>query len=303
MTVTIGSMVDEVLADLYQYATTRPQFCTFQKWVTNGSDITGVELGDAAQQIINSYVELASGELIYVSNHGSGGNGSATVPSWFRAQLGSKPVDGVPENSKATIDPVWTRFGVSQKVVAGIESLYPDLFGVDEVVFPSTVQQSNYELPDDCDGVIAVTVEMFGPTNIHFPVRRWTFDPVNADGKKYLRVAPMVLAGRPIRVTYRKRPVVPEAGEFDVSWESVGLPASAADLPVRYALTQLIVSPDMARTQSHSIPQSQHNRFVPLGSTAAVSRRLEETFRLRLRDERRKLVELHPVQVHKAWNG
>jgi hypothetical protein len=169
MTVTIGSMVDEVLADLYQYATTRPQFCTFQKWVTNGSDITGVELGDAAQQIINSYVELASGELIYVSNHGSGGNGSATVPSWFRAQLGSKPVDGVPENSKATIDPVWTRFGVSQKVVAGIESLYPDLFGVDEVVFPSTVQQSNYELPDDCDGVIAVTVGLIEELEMDVP--------------------------------------------------------------------------------------------------------------------------------------
>lgn len=297
MALTLGEMVDQTIARLNQFSTNRPAYATF-----NGFTGTTINLKDVrAARLSDALVELDT-EVVFVSEHDSN-NSSTTCPAWFRQQLGTPRNDAYAVGSRVTINPVWTRFGVARVLADGINALYPDLFAVKETQLSSSAVNGNYALPDDVDGILHVSIEDFGPGKTQLQIGQWSLDIKNTDSKRYLRTRPAPVAGRPIRVTYRAKPVAPDPAVLSSLWSATGLPDSAADLPGLYAMYTLIPSGDAAKGQSHSVEQSDSNRHVQVGALSSVSRRFEDMFRSRLLDERRKLLDQHPPRIHKTFNG
>lgn len=298
---TLGQLVERTIGQLNNYATNRPQHGTFAGWKLDGANKVGVNLADLRSELVDALVELDT-ELVYVSKFDPNGAVS-TSPPWFRQQQGTPANDSYAANSRVTVNPVWPRFHVAQAVVDGINACYPDIFGVKETELTSSVITGNYELPSDVDGILHVSIEQLGPGKRQSKILNWELDAKNTDGKRYLRTNTASVPGRKIRVTYRHKPVAPDPAVLSTLWSSTGLPDSAADLPVLYALYTLISASDLAKLQSYSVVQSDAQRTVPTGSTNSISRRLEEDFRSRLRDENRKLRDLYPVRIHKVPNG
>lgn len=299
---TLRDLVEQTIAELRQYSTVRESSGTFKEWVLDDAlDIVGVKLGDVGLlgDMSNMLVELDTGELIHVSRY-SADTETATCPPWFRGQMGSPANDTVAVNTRVAVNPIWTRYGVAQKVVEGIQAISEDLFATDEVDLTTLPLASNYELPSDVEGILSVTVQDVSPTESHMPIQNWSLDTLNSDGERYLRVRPLGMSNLTMRVTYRKAAVVPEPSDFAATWASTGLPASAQDLPVLYAKMLLVLAPDAAKTQQVGVEQGERGRMLQSWSSASTSRRWQEIYAQRLRDERRKLLDRFPVKPHKV---
>lgn len=296
---TIGDLVEEVVAELNQFTTNQERTGTFVSWVPDdGSTPTSVSLSDISTELVNARVELATGEIIHVSSYSVNGD-SLAVPAWFRGQMGTVANDDVPENSRVVVDPQWPRFQVARKIVQGIHAISEDLFAVGETEFSSQPIPANYEMPTDLVTVLAVTIQEIGPSARQRPLTQWSLDSKNADGKTYLRVAPLGIAGHTIRVTYRKAVTVPDPNDLSVDWSTTGLPESASDLPGLYAKANLVLSPEAARAQQQAVEQGERQRTLQGWSASSSSRRYQEIFTARLADERRKLRDRYPVRAHK----
>lgn len=296
---TLSDLVEGVVAELNQYTTNQERTGTFLSWQLDGSLAKiGVNLTDISSDLSNARVELATGEIVHVSTF-SAADETTACPSWFRAQMGTALNDTVSENSRVIVNPQWPRYQVARKIVEGINAINEDLFAVGETELALLPIPSNYELPADVETILAVEIVIDGPSGRHQPVRQWSLDVKNPDGLKYLRVEPLGLAGWPMRVTYRKTPVVLDPADLSADWAVTGLPASAADLPALYAKSQLILSPEAARSQQQTVEQGERQRTLQGWSPTASSRRWQEIFSARLADERRKLRDRYPVRPHK----
>jgi hypothetical protein len=213
--------------------------------------------------------------------------------------MGTVANDNVADGTRVIINPQWPRYQVARKLVEGIHAISQDLFAVAETELTTQPIPSNYELPTDLDGVLSVAVVVDGPSERHQPLKQWSLDSRNPDGKKYLRVEPLGLAGWPLRVTYRKAVTIPDPAALSTDWSTTGLPESAADLPALYAKAQLILSGDSAKAQQKAVEQGERQRTLQGWSPTATSRRWQELFASRLADERRKLRDRFPVRPHK----
>lgn len=303
MAVTLGSLVAQVQGRLDQYSSNRSQLGTFKGWVTSGATKIGVKLADitAGNKLTNVDVELGT-ELVRVGTYDAAST-VATCPPWFRQQQGTPANDAFAVDSRVVISPRWPAFHVAQAVCDGIATLYPDLFAVKEQQLSSTVTSGNYPVADDVDGVLKITIEDFGPGKTQFEITQWSLDTLNPDGFKYLRMMPAAVTARPMYLTYRAKPVVPDPANLDATWASTGLPDTAADLPVLFAVAVLIPSADAAKTQLNSVEQSDRSRFSQAGTANSMSRRYQELFDSRLAMEKRKLSDRFPVRIHKTLNG
>lgn len=296
---TLGDLVEAVIGDMRQYSTSLETTGTFVDWqYDDGMNIVGVQLADISSDLHNARVELATGEIVHVTSYSLDGS-TATCPAWFRGQMGTVTNNTVPANSRVVINPTWTRQGVARKLIEGIEAISTELFAVAEVNLTTTPNASNYELPADCLSVLNVTLEDIGPTQQHKGLGTWSLDTKNSDGKVYLRILPIGLAGWTLRVTYRKAVTIPDVADFTTEWSDTGLPDSAQDLPGLFAKAQLILSPEAARTQQSSVEQGERSRALQGWSATSSSRRFQELYATRLADERRKLDVRHPVRLHR----
>lgn len=294
MTVTLREMVTQARLDLK--GPDRDVYATFDGWLpASGLPKTGFKLTDLTDKYAtHALVELDT-ELLYCTSVDTGG--TATCPAWFRQQDGTPANDDYTAGGRVTIRPSWPTYRLAQKVCEGITALYPDLFGVAEVELTTSPIVSSYELPSDCDGVLKVEMEQDAVSQTRLPIWGWSFDPGDVDGSKWLRTYSFF--PRPMFVTYKRRPVVPSPADLDATWGSTGLPESAADLAVLYAVMRLLPTADASKLQTQSVEQSDRNRLVQSGSANAASRRIQELYVARLADERRKLRDLYPVRSHR----
>lgn len=301
----LGEMVQQAKGHLEQYTVNRAATATFVDWQRDGSNnINGVKLANVAggDRLLNTIVELESGELVHVASYDVNNN-TCICPPWFRGQQGTPKIDTVAPNSKVVVEPLWPTWAITTKVCEGITQLYPDVFAAKETQLSSSAINGNYLLPDDVEGILHLTIENVGPGAEQLKLWAWSLDLSNVDGKKYLRTRASSLAGRPVFVTYRARPLVPTRLDPNADWTGTGLPESAVDLPVLYAVYTMLPAVEAAKTQMHSVEQSDRNKYVQMGAANAASRRYQEMYERRLFDERRKLLDRHPPRTHKQWNG
>lgn len=290
-------MVERVRSKLHQDTTVRPQLGTFKGWV--GTPPTTVALADiaVADKLHDVLVEIGP-ELIYVTSYDPTTQ-SATCPPWFRRQNGSPANDAAPVDSRVVINPLWSHWTIAQAVVSGIDKLYPDLFAAKSTEITLTPLDERYALPADCESILNVKLQDIGPGNVQRKLGTWTVDPQG----KYLHVKRPGIGGLKLKVTYRAKPVVPDPADTEAVWSDTGLPDSAADLPVFYALATLLPSAEAAKTQTASVEQSERNRFVQAGTALSAAKYWMQVFEKQLEVERRKMLSLYPPRPHFELNG
>lgn len=296
---TLSDLVESVIADLNQFTTNQERTGTFTGWQVDGSmNKVGINLSDISSDLTNARVELASGEIVHVSSY-SVTDETTICPAWCRAQMGSPANDTVTTGTRVVVNPQWPRYQVARRIVEGINAINQDLFAVAETELTTQPIPSNYELPDDLETILVVELVVDGPSERYQPLKQWSLDSKNPDGKKYLRVEPLGLAGWALRVTYRKTPVPLDPADLTQDWSLTGLPESATDLPQLFAKSMLILSADAAKAQQAGVEQGERQRTLQGWSPTATSRRWQELFASRLADERRKLRDRYPVRPHK----
>jgi hypothetical protein len=299
---TFREMVEEARGVLHQYTTNRPVLATFTGWQVTGTDITGVNLAGLSgqQKVVNAFVELGH-ELVYVAAHDPVA-GTTTAPPWFRQQQGSPANTSYPANSMAVINPQWPWHQVAKHVATGIGNMYPSLFQVKNTTIVTQTLTERYELPDDVDEIVAIKHEdNRHPALPQREVSRWTLETRAGDGNRYLFMEQVGVAGQNVYITYKASPTIP-AITTDADWSTTGLPATASDLPVLWAVAQMLPSADASKSQITSVEQSERNRFVQPGAANAASRRYQELYMARLAEEKRKLNDQFPPRLHRNMN-
>lgn len=303
MAVTLTQMVEQVRAQLNQGLTNRSIHCTFNGWVLDGADKVGIQLTDVPSGLaVKSVVVELGHELVFVTSLDAN-TSTATCPAWFRQYQGSPANDDYEAGSMATLSPLWPYWLVAQKVVEGIGALYPALFQVKTTTLTASAVAEKYLLPNDVEDILNIKVEYSGGARGQRKIGEWSIDTKAADGNRYLHIRQGHPSGWSIYVTYRAKPVVPTVTSGSTTWTSTGLPDSASDLPVLYALAMLMPSTDAAKTQTASMEQSERSRFVQAGSGNSTSRHYMTLFKDRLAEERRRLLDRYPPRIHKELNG
>lgn len=291
-------MVERVRGRLDQYTTNRPQLATFES-------LTGDQMALTPAQGYNSMGGTAilevDHELLQITAFDQTTN-NATLPAWGRAQMGTTQTT-LSAGKKVIVNPLWPYWHIAQALIDGMRGLYPQIFAVKNTELTSAPLQEAYELPADFEEVLDLRIEWYGPIRPQRQIRTRSVDVSNADGKRYLHIKTIGIGGRPIRITYRAQPTLP-TGPDDTTWtwETSGFPASADDLPILRATMDQIVNPELAKTQNFSSEQSDRNRFVQSGAASSASRRMEELFERRMDEERRKLMDRHPVRLYREFN-
>lgn len=299
---TFKQLVEQTRGTLNQFSTHRPVLATFTGWQTTDDVETGINLAGMSNQtkLSNAVVELGH-ELVFVSNHDPV-SGTTQCPPWFRQHNGSPANDDYPVNSVAIVNPQWPFHAVAQHVNNGIAQLYPSLFVPKITTLVTDTLVEKYEVPADVQEIIAVRYEDdVNPARPQREVSRWTLQPLNQDGNKYLHIEQVYRSGLNVFVTYRAQPVTP-AITSDVDWSTTGLPTTAQDLPVLWAVTQLLPTADAAKTQITSVEQSERNRFVQAGGSLSASKRFQDIYDRRLAEEKRKLLDSFPPRIHRTLN-
>jgi len=296
---TLPELVEQARGILNQHTTHRPIMATFTGWVGD-APYTGIGLsGLSGQQRINSALVELGHELVYVSSHDPVAN-TTLCPPWFRQQQGSPANDDYPTNSVAVVNPQWPYHVVARNIQAGIAQCYPSIFKATTITIQSETLTERYLLPSDVDEIHTVRIQDdVYPTRPEREVQRWTLDTKAADGNRYLHMEQVYRSGMPILITYRAAPVVPVVTS-SAEWSTTGLPATAEDIPVLWAVAQMLPSADASKTQLTSVEQSERNRFVQPGAANAASRRFNELYMMRLGEERKKLFDRFPPRVHRS---
>lgn len=300
MPTTLAQMVDRVRGHLDQFTTNRPQKGTFTGWV-GVTPFTGIGLSGMRTNLTEAVVELGH-ELVHVTSHDPA-TLATLCPPWFRQQQGTAANDAYPVNSVAVVNPRWPYWHVASAINDAIAALYPSLFAVETVELTSLTFPEKYLIPDDVERVLRITVEWMAPTYAQREISRWTFDAHPSDGNRYLHVPSVGYSGRPMFLTYAKRPTLFDLTAPSVDWSATGLSVSAVDLPILHAVSHLLPTAEAAKTQTASVEQSDRSRLVQAGSATAASRRFREMFETRLTEERRALLDQHPPRWHKQLNG
>lgn len=274
---------------------------TFTGWVGD-APFTGINLaGLSGQQRINNAVVELGHELVFVSSHDP--ETSVTkCPPWFRNQQGSPSNDAYPVNSVAVINPQWPYHHVAQHVINGVGNLYPSLFQVKQTTIQTLTLTERYQVPADCDEIIRIVIEDDTyPSHPEREVWKWTLNTKGIGGNRFVSINEVYRAGMNMYITYRAAPTIPDI-TATAQFATTGLPSTAADLPVLWAVAQMLPSADAAKTQISTVEQAERNRFVQGGTANAASRRYQELYESRLNEERRKLMDLHPPRIHRTFN-
>lgn len=303
MSLTLDQMVSDVRGKLNQFGTTRDQKCTFKGWTVDVSgNKVGLSLDDVPGAITNATVELGT-EQVYV-NSWDASSLLCDCPPWFRGVDGSPLDDAYPVGSVAIINPRWPWWAIAQEIVNGVNAIYPDLYAVKTVTIPFVQWQSKYLLPSDCDDVLQLKIDPYYPTwGVQREIWQFSVDELAADGNKYLHIVPRYLNGQNMYVTYRCAPTAFPGYVPTATWTSTGLPESASDLPILYAVSALIPSADAARTQSSTLVQSDANRYVQTGTAGTIGNHFDQQFQQRLETERVRLANKFNSHTRLTLNG
>lgn len=201
-----------------------------------------------------------------------------------------------PINSKVTFAPVFPKIELRRAIQQTLAGLYPHLYQIKTTTFEFVGQQSTYQLPADCDGVVRVTWESVGPSGYWPRARAWEFHPDSelATGKAItLKYAPPELAT--IKVVYRA--AFGELSTGSTTLADVGLPDSAADVLVFGACSKLVQFLDVTRLQIPTVENKSRAELVEAGAAAKLANQFFAMYMTRLDEERRKLLELNPPQI------
>lgn len=237
-------------------------------------------------------VELED-ELVYVDSTDPGQLNVMTGTRGFRGSTAAS------HSSLATVtfDPAFPRHEIKKAINQAVQALYPQIYQIKTTTLTYSTAISGYDLPADCDGVLEVKWKVPSPLNDWQRLYQWSFDTNNTDvnGNK-LSLYALILPGADVQVVYKAN-----FGTFAAvsdTFASVGLSESHADL-LTYAVTsRMLRFLEPARLQVASVENVSRAQVVQAGDTSRAANQLYAMYQQRLTEERRRLLELSPAQIH-----
>lgn len=296
---TLDAMVEETVGHLRAFSADQSQKTSL---TTTMSTVDLTFMAADPDRINGGLVEIDE-ELVEVSEV-DGLSGLVTIYPWARAQQGSVAATHA-IGARITVAPRWPYARVKQAINSTLKSLWPDLFAVvvDEsnTTSPTTV---TYPLPAACRRILDIRWNSPGTPVYWAGVRGWRLD-LAADPATYptgvaVDVPEAMWPGRTLKVTYAAEPTAMTSGSQDFA-TTTGLPDSVSELVVIGAAADLVVTSDLARTQSFTLEHSARLDTQTSGAAVAAARYLQQLFQVRLAAERDRLQGRYPIRVRRTW--
>jgi hypothetical protein len=288
---TFASLIDEVQTSLQAFGVANDQVATLTS-SPDASDLTFTL--DSTDNISRGIIEIDE-EIMYVDY---GENGTVYIPAWGRGFKGTVAASHT-TGSAVWISPTWPRATVAREVNNAIRAIYPDVFAVATADITSNSTTWEYELPSDCERVLAVEWRWNAPQGWE-TIKRW--EMVHSAQTSQFSSGKALLIGDPVpynstlHVTYAKIPSL-LSSPSDL-FTSTGLSASCRDLAVLGAATRLIPWQDTARLPVETVPSDVQDVGKPVGLASQVAGTLRQQYSAKLAAERRSLLDRFPTRSH-----
>lgn len=264
-------------------------------WLTAGCTDAATTLTVEDSDAISIGVSEVGEELIYVSASESATN-TLTLAPFGRGYRGTTAAAHA-INDMVMFNPIFPTVEIKRAINQTLAAVYPQLYQVKETSFTFAGSQSTYELPADCDGVVSVRWEAVGASGYWPLLSGWEFHPHSEEATgKAITVHDVPAQGQTVKVMYRAN-FTQFAADAD-TFAGIGFPESAIDVLLYGAAAKLIRFLDVARLQTHSVENISRSQLVGSGDPAKIANQFYAMHAQRLIEERKKLLELEPPQMH-----
>lgn len=286
---TLNDLIASIHSSLHSFSGTQEQLT----YLTSSCDASETTLSVASSDTVQRGLAEIDDELVYVD---SSADGTLTLPPFGRGFRGSTAATHA-ANSMVTYDPAFPRIEIRRAIDQCVQGLFPTLYQIKTTTLTYDASQVSFELPADCEGVLAVKEEAVSPLNHWSPLSRWSFD---ADSQltngKALAIHDCPRPGATIQVVYRAGFGTFAAGTDSLA--SVGLSESYADLILYCVTSRLVRFLDPARLQIGTVENLSRSTVVQAGDASKIATQLYALYQQRLVEERTRLLELDPPSIH-----
>ena len=237
-------------------------------------------------------------ELIWVDSFDRTSN-TATIPSYgrgFRDTVATTHAAG----ARVTIAPSFPRSVIRRNINLAIDGVYPDLFGTFYTTFNWQAARTTYQLPQEAIDVLGCSWQTIGPSREWLPVRHYRVDrmayPLVWNSGKTISIREGIIPGRPVMITYTKKPTPLQYDTDDFSM--TGLADSAREVIVLGAAYRTAFYLDFGRVPAATAEADAQQANNPIGSAVNVGRAIQQLYQQRLLVEVRRLQEQYPPRTH-----
>lgn len=286
---TLNDLVASIHSSLHSYSGTQEQVT----WLTAACDDATTSLTIASSDTVNRGLAEIDDELIYVD---SSTDGTLTLAPFGRGFRGSTAAAHA-QNAMVTYDPAFPRVEIRRAIDQCVQGLFPALYQIKTTTLTYDASQVSFELPADCEGVLAVKEEASSSLNHWNPVSRWKYDANSAlTSGKALAIYDCPRPGATIQVVYRAAFGTFTAGADTLG--SVGLSESYTDLILYCVASRMIRFLDPARLQVGAVENLSRSSVVQAGDASKIATQLYAMYQQRLTEERTRLLELDPPSIN-----
>jgi len=237
-------------------------------------------------------------ELIWVDSFDRTTN-TATIPAYgrgFRDTTAASHSAG----TRVTIAPSFPRSVIRRNLNLAIDGVYPDLFGTFYTIFNWQAARTTYVLPNEAVDVLGASWQTIGPSREWLPVRHYRVDrmanPLYWNSGKTISIREGIIPGRPVMITYTKKPTVLQYDTDDFTM--TGLSDSAREVIILGAAYRTAMYLDLGRVPAATAEADAQQGNDPVGSAANIGRVLQQMYQQRLLVEVRRMQEQFPPRTH-----
>jgi hypothetical protein len=260
-------------------------------YLTAGIDSDDLDITVAdGTQVSKGVVEIDS-EMLWVDSTSAS---NLVVPPYGRGFSGTNAAAHT-TGTRVTFNPTFPRAAVKRAINETIGSVSGDLYGIGYDDFTYEAARLTYSLDATATGLLDLTWELPGPSQLWERVRRWSFNRTTLGPT--VDVLDPVLPGRTVRYTFMKDPAE-FTTDADVFTTATGLPASCVDVITYGAAARLMAGVDAARINPQAVGGNLLDDKSNVGSAAALSRQLYAMHVQRKTEEQKKLLDQFPAFVH-----
>ena len=211
---TLNDLVDETIQHLAGYSMRQDALTHLKASITSTDVAVSV---NNAESVGKGLIEIDD-ELIWVDAVTDRNTGLLSIPPYGRGYLNSV-ASAHDINSKVTINPTFPRHMIRKAINDTILAIGNQLFGVNTYTFTYSPAVTTYSLPDEADGILAISFQAIGPTKEWVPVRGWRLDkmanPSALNSSKSVTLLSAVDPGVTVQVVYTFDPEPLESSSDD----------------------------------------------------------------------------------------
>ena len=237
-------------------------------------------------------------ELIWVDSFDRTTN-TATIPAYGRG-FRDTTAESHSAGTRVTIAPSFPRSVIRRNLNLAIDGVYPDLFGTFYTIFNWQAARTTYVLPNEAVDVLGASWQTIGPSREWLPVRHYRVDrmanPLYWNSGKTISIREGIIPGRPVMITYTKKPTVLQYDTDDFTM--TGLSDSAREVIILGAAYRTAMYLDLGRIPAATAEADAQQGNDPVGSAANIGRVLQQMYQQRLLVEVRRMQEQFPPRTH-----